>query len=81
MQFHLNSREEVEHFIKNEVLTSSETQEVLEISRARLNKMVTDGKLNPVKKLPGISLFLRRDVEEKKKELGALRKKYRPYDD
>jgi len=80
MQYHLNSRKEVEDFVQNEVLTSSETQEILGISRARLNQLVSNAKLVPVKKLAGISLFLRSDVEEKKKELEELRKKYRPYD-
>ncbi|AEV18903.1 hypothetical protein GTCCBUS3UF5_15910 [Geobacillus thermoleovorans CCB_US3_UF5] len=42
--------------------------------------MIAGGKLNPIKKLRGDSLFLRSDIEEKKKELEALRKKYRPYD-
>ncbi len=32
MQYHLNYRKEVEDFVQNEVLTSSETQEILGIA-------------------------------------------------
>jgi hypothetical protein len=37
--------------------------------------------VKPVKELPRGSLFLRSDIEVKKKELEQLRKKYRPYDE
>ncbi|OPW98373.1 UNVERIFIED_ORG: AlpA family transcriptional regulator [Anoxybacillus amylolyticus] len=80
MQYHLNSRQEIEDFIRNEVLTTSEVVEILGVTRQRVSQMIAGGKLNPIKKLRGDSLFLRSDIEEKKKELEALRKKYRPYD-
>lgn len=80
MQYVFNSREEVEEFIRNEVLTTSEAVEILGITRQRMSKLISDGKLTPVKKLRGDSLFLRSDIEQKKVELEELRKKYRPYD-
>lgn len=80
MEIQLGSRKEVEDFIRNEVLTTSEVTEIMGVTRQRVSKMISDGKLIPVKKLRGDSLFLRIDVEEKKKELEELRKKYRPYD-
>ncbi|MEB3752464.1 hypothetical protein EP10_003379 [Geobacillus icigianus] len=80
MEYHLKNREEVECFIKNEVLTTSEVVEILGVTRQRISQMISAGKLNPIKKLRGDSLFLRQDIEERKKELEALRKKYRPYD-
>ncbi|MEK4916289.1 DNA-binding protein [Bacillus sp. FSL E2-8887] len=80
MKYHLNSREEVENFIKNEVLVTSEAMEILDVNRARVSAMVKAGKLTPVKKLGSISIFLRADIEAKKEELEELRAKYRPYD-
>ncbi len=80
MEYHLKNRKEVEDFIRNEVLTTSEVVEILGVTRQRVSQMIAGGKLNPIKKLRGDSLFLRSDIEEKKKELEALRKKYRPYD-
>lgn len=81
MKYYLESREEVEDFIRNEVLTSPEAIELLGISKARMTKLLEDGKVIPIKKLPRGSLFLRSDIEQKKKELEQLRKKYRPYDE
>ncbi|MBW7652033.1 helix-turn-helix domain-containing protein [Anoxybacillus sp. ST4] len=80
MKYHFTSRKELEDFIKNEVLTTSEVVEILGVTRQRVSQMISSGKLNPIKKLRGDSLFLRQDIEERKKELEALRKKYRPYD-
>lgn len=81
MKYTLDSREEVEHFIRNEVLTTSEVTEILGVQRSRVSAMIKTGKLIPVKKIGGVTLFLRADVEEKKEELGVLRAKYRPYDE
>lgn len=80
MEYHLKNRQEVEDFIKNEVLTAPEAQEILGVKRARMYQLIRDDKLVPIKKLEKVSLFLRSDVEQKKKELEASRKKYRPYD-
>ncbi|MEC0250912.1 helix-turn-helix domain-containing protein [Bacillus halotolerans] len=80
MEYHLKSRQEVEDFIRREVLTTNEAAELLGVNRARMSQLISSGKLNPIKKLSGISLFLRTDLEEKKKDLEASRKKYRPYD-
>lgn len=81
MEYHLKSRQEVEGFIRREVLTTNEAAELLGVNRARMSQLISSGKLVPVKKLRGISLFLRTDLEEKKKALEAGRKKYRPYDE
>lgn len=71
---------EKREFIVNEVLTTPEAIEFLEISRARLSAMIKNGKIIPVKKLGCVSLFLKYDLIEKREELMALRKKYRPYE-
>lgn len=71
---------EKRQFILNEVLTTPEAIEFLGISRARLSFMIKSGKINPVKKLGCVSLFLKEDLIEKQKELIELRQKYRPND-
>lgn len=81
MKYHLNSREEVEDFIKFEVLTTSEAMEILEVNRSRMSALVKAGKLSPVKRTGNVSLFLKTDIESKKEELEVLREKYRPYDE
>lgn len=67
-------------FIRECVLTSAETLELLEISRPRLSAMIKDGKIEPAKKSGATSLFLKDDLLKKKEELIALRKKYRPWE-
>lgn len=79
--YRFDDEEELKQFIADHILSSSEATEFLGISRARLSTMIKEEKLKPIKKLPKDSLFLKSDLEEKKKELKELRKKYRPYDD
>lgn len=80
MQYHLNSRQEVEDFIRNEVLTTSEVKEILNVTRQRLHALVSAEKLKPIKRLKSESLFLRTDIERLQAELREARKKYRPYE-
>ncbi|MEY8750438.1 hypothetical protein [Alkalicoccobacillus gibsonii] len=40
--------------------------------------MISKEKLKLIKKLSGVSIFLKADIEERKKEQDILRKKYRP---
>lgn len=76
----LLKNKEKRQFIQDEVLTTPEAIELLEISRARLSKMIKDGKITPAKKLGCVSLFWKGDVIDKKKELVKLRKQYRPFE-
>lgn len=80
MKYHLNSREEVENFIKNEVLITAEAMEILDVNRSRMSALIKAGKLTPIKKLGNVSIFLKSDIEAKKEELEELRAKFRPYD-
>lgn len=69
MEYHLKSRKEVEDFIKTEVLTTPEAKEILGVTTTRMSQLISGGKLTPIKKLRGVSLFLRSDIERKKKSL------------
>ncbi|MES9767598.1 DNA-binding protein [Bacillus altitudinis] len=80
MEYHLKNRQQVEDFMKNEVLTSSEAQEILNVNKQRMSKLHTDGRVSPIKKVGKIVLFLKSDIDQLKKDLEEGRKKYRPYE-
>lgn len=80
MKYYLNSREEVENFIREEVLITAEAMEILGVNRSRMSALIKAGKLTPIKKLGNVSIFLKADIEAKKEELEELRAKFRPYD-
>ncbi|MDC2863799.1 helix-turn-helix domain-containing protein [Bacillus sp. BP-3] len=80
MTYHFKDRKELADFVNSDILIGSEAMELLNISRPRLNKLVKDGRIIPLKQEKSISLFLREDVEKLAEELAALRKKYRPFE-
>ena len=55
--------------VKELILGSSEVQEMLMINRQRLNVMVLEGKLKPIKELKKEMLFWRPDVDSIKTEM------------
>ncbi|MED0988109.1 DNA-binding protein [Bacillus paramycoides] len=62
--YHFNSKEELIKFMENAILTVTESSELMGFSRQRFNKLVSEGRLTPVKKTKAASLFLRSDVEQ-----------------
>ncbi|WP_017695884.1 helix-turn-helix domain-containing protein [Bacillus subtilis] len=78
MEFHLRGRQEVEDFVKTEVLSTSEVAEILGVNKQRMSKLISDKRIEAVKKIGNTSLFLRQDAEALKEELEA-NKKYRPH--
>ena len=78
MKYEFKTTEELLEFLDKELLSGAEVAELLDISKARLGKLVQDGKLLVVKEHPKI--FLKSIVMDKKEELESLRKKYRPYE-
>ena len=72
--------EELRQFLAREVLITSEALELLWITRQALNTLAQNGKLKPIKEFKAVKLFLRSEVEARKKEAAELKKKYRPYD-
>ncbi|MGE0912410.1 helix-turn-helix domain-containing protein [Bacillus atrophaeus] len=80
MEYHLRGRQEVEDFIKSEVLSTTEASEILEVNKQRMSKLIKEKRVIAVKKIGMTNLFLRQDVENLKKELEA-NKKYRPHNE
>lgn len=68
------SREEKFKLIQEEVLTTSEAAEFLGISIPRMFSLIKQGKLVPMKKTGAITLFLREDIENRKKSLDIIGK-------
>lgn len=75
------SDDELKAFIHDEVLTTSEAQEYLKVSRETLSSLVKRGKLIPVKKVGRVTLFWKDDLKQRKEESEQLRPKYRPYEE
>ncbi|MDP5274366.1 DNA-binding protein [Chengkuizengella axinellae] len=80
MKYEFNSEEELLEFVKDNFLYVNEAAEFLGCTNQAINQSVKNGKLNPVKSSRSGSLFFRKHLEERKKELEELRKKYRPYE-
>lgn len=78
--FQFSTKEELRGFIKNEIMTTSQVLEYLGITRQTLGSLVKRGKLQSVYEEKAVRLFLRSDVEERKKEAEERKKKFRPFD-
>ncbi|MBJ8054699.1 helix-turn-helix domain-containing protein [Bacillus cereus] len=81
--YHFNSKEELMQFMENDIITVTEASEIMGFSRQRFNKLVSEGRLIPIKKAKTTkspNLFLRSDVEHLHQELKELRGKFRPYE-
>ncbi|MFJ7662947.1 DNA-binding protein [Lysinibacillus sp. NPDC097162] len=79
MKYEFSNTDELLSFLNTELLSAAEAAEVLEISKARIGKLMKEGKLIAAKEQP--KMFLKSVLLEKKDELELLRKKYRPYDE
>lgn len=65
----LETMDDIRSFIANEVMFTSEAASYLGITNQRLNQLVQSGKLLPVKVNRSGSIFLKTDLDERKKEL------------
>ncbi|OFD41668.1 hypothetical protein BWGOE2_29900 [Bacillus mycoides] len=56
-------------YIMSFILTTSEAMEVMNINRSRLNVLVKNGRIIPLKMTKNMRLFLKSDAEQLGKEL------------
>lgn len=61
--------EQMKEFISNEVLVTSEATKFLNISSQRLHQLIQNGKIVPIKTTKSGSLFLKKDLEERKDDI------------
>ncbi|PEC31863.1 DNA-binding protein [Bacillus cereus] len=59
-------------FLKEELLTQSEVEEILGVSKSKISKMIKEKKIVPFKTLNRTKVFLRHYIEMKKEELENL---------
>ncbi|MHC8523993.1 DNA-binding protein [Rossellomorea sp. H39__3] len=64
--YQFNSREELQDFIQNEVLNTSQTIEILGCTRQNLSYLVQKGDLVPIKEFAKDRLFWKEDVLKRK---------------
>lgn len=69
------SNDKLIEFIRAETMESKEVTEYLGVTASRLQQLVRDGHLTPIRR----GIFLRRQVEERAKDQEALRRKYAPF--
>lgn len=77
--YYIMEKFDLNKFVMEEVLTSTECIELIGITRARLSSLIKTKKITPIKKA-GIQLYLKQDMLKKKAELEELRRRYRPYE-
>lgn len=70
----LETREDVKQFVNQYILTATETMELLNIARSRLNQLVRNERLISLKQVNNINLFWKPDVEKLNEELTVIRK-------
>lgn len=63
MKLVFDSREELEQFINENIINTSEAIEILNCSRQNLNDLIKRQKIKPVKDLPRDRLFWKSDIE------------------
>ena len=62
MKYNFGSREELEHFIQNELINTAEVMKMLNCSRQNVFDLIKRGKLKPVKETPKERLFFKSDI-------------------
>ncbi|MFR4538284.1 MAG: helix-turn-helix domain-containing protein [Anaerotignaceae bacterium] len=65
--FQFNTEDELRNFIKDNVITTTEAIQILGCSRQYINKLVSEKKLIPIKKVSNVTLFFKSDVEARLK--------------
>lgn len=66
--------QEIRTLVTEEIMFASEAADYLGISTQRLNQLVHSGKLEPVKVSRAGTLFLKQDLDERKKEITPTKK-------
>lgn len=64
--------EQLKSFLSEELLFTNEATQLLGITPQRLNQLVHSGKISPVKSSRAGTLFLKQELEERKKEISGI---------
>lgn len=75
MSYSFASKEDLNSYIADELVSTAEAMEILECSRQNLHSFVKRGKLTPVKETNRERLFWRSDVLTRKEEVAIYNRK------
>lgn len=67
MKYIFQSEQELREWIAENVLTSSEAREKLDLSRATFSSLVSRNMIEPIKAAGGTHLFMLSDIEDRKR--------------
>lgn len=67
MKYEFQGREELEKFVREEIINTAEVMKLLNCSRQNVFDLIKRGKLTPIKELQKDRLFLRSDILERLK--------------
>lgn len=72
---YFKSLDEMREFLAEEIMLTNEAVQFLGITSQRLHQLVKSGKIRPIKSQRGGTVFLKKDLELRKKELLNMNKK------
>jgi len=67
IMYNFNNENKLKNFISNNIISTTETADILGCSGQYVNQLTEENKLIPVKKINYITLFLKSDVETRLK--------------
>jgi len=62
MKYTFNDKEQLIHFICNEIITTAEATDLLNCSRQYLDELVSKGKITPIKTINRVRLYWKNDI-------------------
>lgn len=62
MKYTFSDKDQLIHFICNEIITTAEATELLECSRQYLDELVSKGKITPIKTINRVRLYWKNDI-------------------
>ena len=62
LKYTFTNKEQLIHFICNEIITTAEATELLDCSRQYLDELVSKGKITPIKTINRVRLYWRNDI-------------------
>lgn len=64
--YHFKNKEELEEYIRQNVINTTEAVEILGCSRQNIHNLIQKNKITPIKEMPRDRLFWRDDIENRK---------------
>lgn len=69
MRYAFESNEELKSFVADNIITTMEAAEILDCTRQNIDRLVSTGKLTPIKQTQRDKLFFKADILARTKSL------------